>query len=64
MPIDKYEEVYLSDYRTVPEARAQLGAYFRFYNEDRPHEALGYRTPQEVYYGTRSVLLPASEAVV
>jgi putative transposase len=60
----KYEEVYLSDYRTVPEARAQLGAYFRFYNEERPHEALGYRTPQEVYYGTRSVLLPASEAVV
>ena len=49
---------------TIPEARAQLGAYFRFYNEERPHEALGYRTPHEVSYGTRSALLPASETVV
>jgi len=45
----KYEEVYLHEYRTVPEARAHLDAYFRFYNEDRPHETLGYRTPAEVY---------------
>jgi len=45
----KYEEVYLHEYRTVPEARAYLGAYFRLYNEDRPHQALGYRTPAEVY---------------
>jgi len=45
----KYEEVYLHEYRTVPEARTYLGAYFRLYNEDRPHQALGYRTPVEVY---------------
>jgi putative transposase len=31
----KYEEVYLHEYRTVAEARIQLGEYFRFYNEER-----------------------------
>jgi len=60
----KYEEVYLHDYQTVLEARARLGAYFRFYNEERLHETLGYRTPQEVYFGSRAVLTQASEAVV
>ena len=33
----KYEEVYLKDYGSVPEARAGLGAYFAFYNHERPH---------------------------
>jgi len=60
----KYEEVYLHDYQTVPEARTHLAAYFEFYNDERPHEALAYRTPQEVYFGTRATLLPTSEAVV
>ena len=45
------EEVYLHEYRTVAEARAHLAAYFRFYNEERPHQGLGYRTPIEVYSG-------------
>ena len=45
----KYEEVYLKDYGSVPEARAGLGAYFAFYNHERPHPALAYRTPAEVY---------------
>jgi putative transposase len=60
----KYEEVYLHDYERVPEARAHLGDYFDFYNGERLHEALRYRTPQEVYFGTRAALAPASEAVV
>jgi len=47
----KYEEVYLKDYGDPGEMRAALGAYFRFYNEGRPHQALGYRTPAEAYYG-------------
>ena len=45
----KYEEVYLKGYQKVPEARAGIGAYFRFYNQERPHQALGYRTPGEVF---------------
>jgi putative transposase len=45
----KYEEVYLHDYGTVPAARTGLGRYFQFYNEVRPHQALGYQTPAAVY---------------
>jgi len=51
----KYEEVYLHDYLTVQEARERLAAYFQFYNTERPHETLGYRTPHEVYFGTSAV---------
>ncbi len=45
----KYEEVYLKAYSNGREARADLDAYFRFYNTQRPHQALGYRTPAEVF---------------
>lgn len=45
----KYEEVYLKAYESPKEARASLGAYFRFYNDRRKHQSLGYRTPGEVY---------------
>ena len=47
----KYEEVYLKDYADPREAREGLRAYFRFYNEQRPHQTLDYRTPAEVYQG-------------
>jgi len=46
----KYEEVYLRDYRTVSESHFNLNAYFTFYNTERLHESLDYRTPHEVYY--------------
>ena len=49
----KYEEVYLKSYETVREARESLARYFHFYNTERLHEALGYRTPQDVYFGER-----------
>lgn len=45
----KYEEVYLKDYRTVRELRESLDQYFVYYNNERPHQALGYCTPEEVY---------------
>jgi putative transposase len=45
----KHEEVYLKDYRNAWEAEDSLAAYFRFYCHRRIHQALGYRTPAEVY---------------
>jgi putative transposase len=48
----KYEEVYLNAYQDGREARAGLGRYFCFYNTERPHQALGYRTPAEVFTST------------
>ncbi|MBA7640672.1 hypothetical protein ES703_48343 [subsurface metagenome] len=47
----KYEEVYLNDYATVSEARQGIGNYIDFYNQERPHQSLNYRTPAEVYFG-------------
>ena len=47
----KDEEVYLKAYANGIEAHRGLREYFRFYNERRPHQALGYRMPAEVFYG-------------
>ncbi len=48
----KYEEVYLKDYANVTEALRGLDDYFRFYNTQRHHQALGYRTPEQVFLGS------------
>lgn len=45
----KYEEVYLKDYTSPREARQGIGQYLTFYNYERPHQSLDYRTPAEVY---------------
>jgi putative transposase len=45
----KYEDIYIKDYEWVPDLESGLAAYFRFYDEERPHQSLGYRTPAEVY---------------
>ena len=58
----KYEEVYLKAYTSASEARRELGAYFRFYNNQRPHQALGYRTPAEVFHQVRNA--PSEESKV
>jgi putative transposase len=44
----KYEDVYPNEYQTVACGRQRLARYFLFYNTERPHQALGYRTPTEV----------------
>jgi len=49
----KYEEVYLHDYATPREAHQGLDFYFRFYNRERVHQSLDYRTPGEVYGASR-----------
>ena len=61
----KYEEVYLKDYRSLPESRHSIEAYFAFYNLERPHQSHNYRTPYEVYHAlewgaSNSLLVPSS----
>lgn len=46
----KYEDIYLKNYSTVPALISGLEAYFAFYNQERPHQSLGYRKPAEVYW--------------
>src|SRR5437868_9214303 len=45
----KYEEVYLHAYATVAEANAGIGGWLKFYNTERQHQSLGYRTPRQIY---------------
>lgn len=54
----KYEEVYLRSYESVCEARQSLARYIEFYNNQRPHQALGYQTPAEVYFKNRQEATP------
>jgi len=44
----KYEEVYLKAYESVPELKRSLKEYFIFYNEVRPHQSLGDKTPEKI----------------
>ena len=45
----KYEEVYLRAYDIIAEARAAIGRYLGFYNDERPHQSLGQQTPASFY---------------
>jgi len=44
----KYEHVYLHAYVSTSEAKSKIAHYFDFYNTERPHQALGYRTPAQL----------------
>jgi len=46
----KYEDIYIKDYETVEDLKKGLRSYFWFYNNERPHQSLGNRTPAEVYF--------------
>ena len=54
----KYENVYLFEYTNVPDLSAGLSAYFRFYNSERLHQSLGYRTPASVHSGLELIETP------
>jgi putative transposase len=45
----KHEDVYPKNYASMPELLMGLAEYFAFYNSERPHQALGYKTPDHVY---------------
>ena len=46
----KYENIYLVEYGTVRDLESGLGAYFWFYNHERLHQSLDYRTPAEIHF--------------
>jgi len=54
----KYEEVYLKGYDSIAEARREIDVYLDFFNNERPHQGLGYLTPNEVFAG----ILPERKA--
>ncbi|MEI6056479.1 MAG: IS3 family transposase [Lentisphaerota bacterium] len=46
----KYEDIYMKDYSNVKSLREGVESYIKFYNNVRPHQSLGYRTPSEIHY--------------
>ena len=60
----KYEEVYLKAYRNGSEARRGIDAYLDLYNRERPHQALGYRTPAQVFAEGRPLITRAGIDVI
>ena len=55
----KYECVYLHAFETGSEARAGIGRWITYYNTERPHSALGGKTPCEAHSGTAGSELAA-----
>jgi putative transposase len=47
----RYEDIYIQGYEAVPDLHRGLARYFGFYNDERPHQSLDYRTPAAVYRG-------------
>lgn len=50
----KYEDIYIKDYETVKQLHEGLDQYFDFYNNERPHQSLEYRTPAMMYFGANN----------
>jgi len=55
----KYEEIYIKEYDSVTELIQSLKQYFKFYNFERPHQALDRKTPAELYFGAAATLKAA-----
>jgi len=51
----KYEEVFIKAYASVAEARRSLGSWINFYNNERKHQSLDYRTPKEIFEANQPV---------
>ena len=51
----KYEDIYLKAYKSVRDLEIGLSGWFAFYNHERLHQSLAYRTPAEVYRGAEPV---------
>ncbi len=46
----KYEEIYLNEYKNIKSLNRAIKRYIDIYNSKRLHSAIGYKTPNEVYY--------------
>ncbi|MCE5361580.1 MAG: transposase [Acidithiobacillus sp.] len=57
----KWEEVYINEYASPKEARESIRKWFNFYNTQRPHQSLGYRTPYEVLQEGSKNKIPKAE---
>ena len=53
----KYEEVYLKEYDSLKDARQSLTEYIEFYNTKRYHQALGYKTPEDIFFKKSAVYI-------
>lgn len=53
----KYEDIYIKEYDTVPVLATGLDDYFQFYNDERPHQSLGYLTPADVHFAVNVPIL-------
>jgi len=51
----KYEDVYLKGYQTIPDAQAGLRDYFDYYNMQRRHSSLEYKTPWMIFSGLETI---------
>jgi hypothetical protein len=60
----KYEAVYLKAYKDGTEAKQGIGSYLDFYNRERPHQALGYRTPEKMFHDGQPRKRPEGHDVV
>jgi putative transposase len=58
----KYEDVYLHAYVDLVDAREHLQRYFAFYNDERPHQALGLLAPSAAYYASLAQLYAVDKA--
>ena len=59
----KYEDVHIKNYANVTEARVGIAEFITYYNNERPHQALQYNRPRDVYLGNRRHrVLPARTA--
>lgn len=52
----KQEEIYIKPCDTIKEVRQNIGKYIIFYNQERPHQSLNYKTPDEVYFGRKKTV--------
>ena len=56
----KYEDIFIQSYETLGEARIGIKAFIEYYIHERPHQALGYKTPAEIYYNGQTKTIDSS----